>query len=250
MSARASNEYWGHPAMSERRFRDLQEALIRHGVAVRYAKRAALEMEAHYRDLLETALARGETSEEARRSAHEAIGTDSALVERFASRKELRSWSHRWPAGYALAPLLSFGLFSVAVMVALVCVGREMGGYLHHVELPAVVTTDINVAAVAFFLWVLPIAVAAGFGLFAYRERISLRWPVAGILLLCAVAALLNVSLIITGGTHEGVAQAGIGFSTKTLPTELARALIKGALALTPLAWMKYRSASKPPSFG
>src|SRR5690348_16948006 len=104
--------------MSEHRFRNLAETLVRRGVALRYAHRAQIEIEAHHRDLVEEALARGESAEEAQRGADVAIGTIDTLIERFADRKELRSWAHRFPVAYVFAPILCFSCLGVALMAA------------------------------------------------------------------------------------------------------------------------------------
>ncbi|MGH8149264.1 MAG: hypothetical protein ACRETB_04690 [Steroidobacteraceae bacterium] len=212
---------------------------------MRYAKRAVLEIEAHHRDLLEEARARGESAEEARRGADAAIGTEDTLIERFASRKELRSWSHRWPVGYGLAPLVCFGGSGVALMCAVWAAMYAAWPHPQNVEVSASLAADINVALVALFLWILPISVAMAFGVVAYRQRISLRWPVVGILLLCTAAALVNVGFGVRGGPKPLFLDAGIGFGTKMLPQELARALSKAIPALIPLAWMKYRTSRK-----
>lgn len=234
--------------MSEHRFGNLQEALIRRGVAVRFARRAMLEIEAHHRDLLEAALCRGESPEQARRSADAAIGTDSTLIERFASRKELRSWSYRWPAGYGLAPILCFAGLGFGLMYALWRTLHAIWPHSADAKVSAAVATHINFAMSAVFLWLLPISLGMGFALLAYRRRICLRWPIAGILLLCAVAALVNVGFGVRGGPHPLFLEAGIGFAAKTLPEELARALSKAALALIPLAWLKFCAESRRPS--
>lgn len=233
--------------MSEQRFRDLEEALIREGVAVWHARRAALEMQGHYAHLVEDALARGETRQNARRVAHEALGDDREFIDRFAGRKELLSWSHRWPAAYALTPLATFVGLAVAEMAILVLLARGMSDYLHRISLSASVTADINLVMNALFLWVLPLGVAVGFGIHARRHGIALRWPVAGIVLLCMAAAMINLHVVITGGAHPGYASAGIGAGLGRLPAQLIRALAKSALALIPLAWMTLRVRSKQP---
>lgn len=231
--------------MSERRFRDLEQALIREGVAVWHARRAILEMEGHFERLVEDALARGETSQDARRIAHEALGEDRELINHFATRRELLNWSHRWPAGYALTPLATFVGLSVSEMAILVFLAHGMSGYLHRISLSASVTADINLLMNALFLWLLPLAVAVGFGIHARRQRIALRWPVAGILLLCMVAAMINLHVVITGGPHPGYANAAIGAGLRQLPAQLIRALAKAALTLIPFAWMSLRVRSK-----
>ncbi len=242
--------------MSERRFRNLGEALVRRGVARRYAQRAEIEIEAHHRDLLEQALARGESAEEARRGADAAIGSSDAIIERFASREELQSWSHRFPVAYGLAPIVCFVGLGIGLMAAVAAATHAIWPHPQDARVSAVLAADINAGLVALFLWILPISLAMGFGLFAYRQRISLRWPIVGILLLCIVVALVNVGFGVRGGPKPLFLEAGIGFGTKLLPQEIARTLSKAIPALVPLAWMKYRSSMKfrseskrPPSF-
>lgn len=234
--------------MSERRFRDLEQALTRAGVAVWHARRATLEMEGHFQQLVEDALARGETSQEARRIAHEALGEDHELISHFAARRELLNWTHRWPAGYALAPLATFVGLAVTEMAILVVLTNGISGYLHRLSLSASVTADINLLMNALFLWMLPLGVAVGFAIHAHRRRIALRWPLAGILILCMVAAMINLHVVITGGPHPGYANAGISAGLRQLPAQLVRALGKAALALIPLAWMALRLRSKRPA--
>ena len=232
--------------MNEPRFRGLEDALIRHGVAVRHARRAVREMEGHHRQLVEDALARGETPEEAARSAHEALGTDEELIDRFVSRKELLSWSHRWPAGYALTPIATFLGLAIAGMAVLVLLANAMSGSLHRIPLLSrSVTADINFAMNVAFLWILPLGTALGFGILARRRRVPLRWPLIGILVLCLVVAMINLKVIVTGGPHSGYASAGIGTGSRQLPIQLLHAFGKAALVLTALAWLTHRARSK-----
>lgn len=231
--------------MSERHFRDLGEALARRGVALRYAHRAILEIEAHHRDLMEEALARGAPAEQAQRCADVAIGTDDTLIERFASRKELQSWSHRFPLVYGIAPILCFGCLGIALMATMAAGMHAIWPHPHDAPFPTELATDINSALVVLYLWILPISLAMGFGLFAYRQRISLRWPIVGILLLCTAAALMNVGFGIKGGPKPLFLEAGIGFATKMLPQEIARTLSKAIPALIPLVWLKCRGSVK-----
>ncbi len=169
------------------------------------------------------------------------MGTDRELIERFACRRELLSWSHRWPVGFVLAPLLSFVGLAVADIMALVFLVKEAAKFLHHVPIPAAVAADLNTLLGTFFVWVLPIAVAAMFGLLAYRQRLALRWSVAGIVLLCVFSALLNVSCTLMPD-WRGRATAGIGISLSSLPADLFWAGSKAALALIPLIWLQLRS--------
>jgi membrane protein implicated in regulation of membrane protease activity len=83
-------------------------------------------------------------------------------------------------------------------------------------------------------------AIAGLFGVLAYRQRIGLRWPVTGIVVLCGFVALLNVDLIITGGASAGQATAGIGVSAGSLPLQTAHAAATSVLVLLPL-WLAFR---------
>lgn len=232
--------------MSNHRFRNLGETLLRQGVALRYARRAEIEIAAHHRDLLEQALACGASAEEAQRAADAAIGSDDTLVERFASRKELQSWSHRFPAAYGAAPMVCFVGLGIAVMGAMAAAMHILWPPPYDARVSASLAAHITIAMVVLVLWILPISLAMGFGLLAYRQRMSLRWPIIGILLLCAVVALVNVGFHVRSGPEPLLLEAGIGFGTKRIPQELARALSKAIPALIPLLWMKYRCTLRP----
>jgi hypothetical protein len=231
--------------MSEHGFRNLGEALLQRGVALRYARRAEFEIAAHHRDLMEEALARGESAEAARRSADGAIGTQDKLIECFASRKELQSWSHRFPVAYGIAPILCFGCLGVALMASFGAAMHVIWPDPRDAQISARLATDINFALASLFLWILPISLAMGFGLLALQQRISLRWPIVGILLLCGVVALVNVGFGVAGGPKPLFLEAGIGFGTKILPEEIVRALSKAIPALIPLVWIKFRGSMR-----
>ncbi len=198
-------------------------------------------MAGHHRQLVEDALARGEAPQAADREAHQALGTDRELIERFTCRSELLSWPHRWPVGFVLAPLLSFVGLAAVDITALAFLVKETARVLHHAPIPAAVAADLNTMLGAFFVWVLPIAVAATFGLLAYRQRVALRWSVAGIFLLCMFSALLNVSCVLLPD-WRGQATAGVGISLSSLPADLFWAGSKAVLALLPLIWLQLRS--------
>ena len=222
--------------MAERRFLDLQDALIIKGVAAKHARRARLEIESHFHQLVDESVARGEPLTGAAVHAHSVLGSDQLLIDRFASQIELHAWSSRWTRlCFLLAPLLGFIAASVLTMFILVVSLKQMAANLHRVHVPMAVTNRIDGAAQLIFLWFLPILVAGGFAGLAYRQRIALRWPVAGSLILCGMAALINVHVILTGGASPGFANAGIGVSSESWPRQAARALATTLLVLGPL---------------
>jgi hypothetical protein len=226
--------------MSKKRFRSLEIEMLRRGVALRHARRAALELECHHRELVEQALGRGEIPEHAEQSAHETLGADAVIVERYASQKELQSWAYRWRAGYLLAPLLGFACLFVAVLTALIALSTHLSAPLHHMRIPPGVSHDLDALVSVLLLWVCPTLVAFGFGALAGRHRIGLRWLMAGIVVLCIGAALTNVRFVLTGGSPAGVIGAGIGFSTSGLPREILRSLSMATVAVIPAAWLRH----------
>lgn len=231
--------------MNENRFWLLEIEMVRRGVALRHARRAALELESHHRDLVEQALARGETPDQAVQSAHAALGSDAVLIERYVLQKELQGWAYRWRAGYVVAPLFGFAGLFAATMASLVMIVSHAPARLHHMRVPGALTQDIDLLVNALFLWVIPVAVGIACGVMANRHRVAFRWPLAGIILLCVVAALVNVQFVVTGGSPPGVAGAGIGFSPARLPHQLLRAAATAALALVPVVWLRYRASAR-----
>lgn len=228
--------------MSKQRFLLLEIEMIRRGVALRHARRAALELESHHRELTGQALTRGETPEQAERSAHEALGSDALLIERYARQRELHSMAHSCRAGYVLAPLLGFLGASVAAMLSLVTIVSHLPVALEHVRVPGLLTSGIDLTVSLFLVWVLPVVVAIGFGALANRQQIAFRWPLAGIVLLCVFTAIMNVSFVLTGGPHPGFATAGLTFDLARLPGQLFHAACTAALALAPVVWLRHHS--------
>ena len=225
--------------MNEHRFRLLRMEMIRRGVALRHARRAALELECHHRELTEEAIARGETREEAEASANDALGSDAMLLERYAHQQELQSRAYGWRAVYLLAPLLGFATLFTSVMLALVAISTHLQAALHHIRIPVPFTHGMDWLATVLLLWLTPMAVAIGFGVLAGRQHIALRWLSAGIVVLCLFAAQMNVRFVLTGGSPAGLISAGIGFSTVNLPHELLHVLAMAAVALIPAAWLR-----------
>lgn len=229
--------------MSKQRFLLLEIEMVRRGVAPRHARRAALELESHHRELIDQALTRGETLARAEEGAHEALGSDALLIERYARQQELLSMTHGWRAGYVLAPLLGFLGAAAAAMLLLVTAVTHLSVALHQIHVPGLLTRGIDITVSAFFVWVLPIAVAIAFGALANRRQIAFRWPLAGIVLLCMVSALVNVSFVLTGGPQPGFARAGLTLDLASLPDRLFHAACTAALALGPVVWLRHRSA-------
>jgi hypothetical protein len=227
--------------MPESRFEELGKRLRTAGISKGNAKRAALEMEDHFNQLVAEAAARGDPEREARRRAHEVLGSDEVLIKRYLSRPELLAWPRRWPAlWFTFVPLACYLALSVAIMAILVLGLENVKGYLHAIKVAPGVSQFIARAVSVIFLGLLPACVAAAFGIWAKRRRISLRWPLIGILIVSILASLINVDFVITGGPSAGYAGAGIGISMKSLFAQMVRAIAVGVFGTAPL-WIAIR---------
>lgn len=83
----------------------------------------------------------------------------------------------------------------------------------------------------------------AAIAILAYRQRIALHWPVAGIAIVCCLVALMNASVVLTGGTPPGSVGAGIGISTHSVPVQMMHAVSMMVLVVGPLwiVWRRHR---------
>jgi HAMP domain-containing protein len=235
--------------MDERRIADLREELLRLGLAPRRVRRALGEIRAHHRDLFDAALTRGASEAEAHVEATELLGSNAALVERYAALPELRAWSRRWPAlCFTLLPLLSYVVLCAATLCLMAMVVAGLSDTLHHAELAHATTRGIDLSAQVLLLGVYPWLVATGFGLLAYRRQVSFKWLAVAICVVSVLAALFNVSVVLTGATSPtqdlGQYGAGIGISPESLPQQLARAVVVAGLALGAV-WLMARRSSR-----
>jgi hypothetical protein len=227
--------------MADPRFDELRDALLEAGVAERKVRRAVMEIENHFQQLIEEECERGAGANDARIKAHVLLGTNEVLVLDYAARPELRTWARRWPAiWFMLLPLIAYIGICAATLLAVLAIANHMAPYLHQAHVALEVTHAVDLAARIVFLWLFPLVVAAAFAVFAYRRRVPLRWPFAGIALISALASLVNVGVKFTGGPTPGEVGAGIGFSPESLPGQLTRAVVLASLAMVPL-WFAIR---------
>lgn len=227
--------------MADPRFDELRESLLEAGVAERKVRRAVMEIESHFQQLIEEECERGASASDARIKAHVLLGTNEVLVRSYAARPELCTWARRWPAiWFMVLPLIAYIGICAATLLAGFAIANHLAPYLHQVHIAPKVTHAVDLAARIVFLWLFPLVVAAAFGVFAYRRRVSLRWPFSGIALISALASLVNVGVRITGGPTPGEVGAGIGLSPESLPGQLIRAVVLASLAMVPL-WLAMR---------
>jgi hypothetical protein len=97
--------------------------LIRRGLPVEYAERAAAEFADHHRDLLEELRATGWSESQAATEASRRLGDSRKLVKKTVREYQRRYWCARWPLiTFFLAPIPILLLSWIATTFAIFCI--------------------------------------------------------------------------------------------------------------------------------
>ena len=83
--------------MREPDFNALATRLTKNGIAPRHAHRTVNELHDHYDDLVDAAVDEGANSKRARRRAADELGSMDDFVAAMSSRRELKTWTFRYP---------------------------------------------------------------------------------------------------------------------------------------------------------
>lgn len=194
--------------MQPRQLDLLGERLLRAGVAPRHVRRYRRELRDHYDDAMQEELAKGAGRAAAEESAAKRLGELDHLVESALARRELLSWSRRWPwAVYVVAPLLLLPAAFVATILAMVGLMRVVMPEAQG-DIPAPLLEMLK-AIRLFGLYALPAITASGFALLAGRRNVPRAWAWASIVLITFVGALPNLDV------YTDQIGAGIGFATR-----------------------------------
>lgn len=222
--------------MSERRFDRLHGELLRSGVAARHVRRAVTELAAHFEQLVDDGVSAGRSTVQARAEAHETLGTDAALIARFASRPELRAWPCRAPVWFfGVAPLVSIAALQLAVGFSVAGLMGLFSSYFSRLSVTREVSSEIGSIGRVLMLWCFPILVSAAFARIAYRHRLPFRWPLLAVGVVCTLAGLSNFEFELTGGTPAGQIGLGVGISPESLAGAGLHALAAATFVLVPM---------------
>jgi hypothetical protein len=139
---------------------------------------------------------------------------------------------------FVLLPFVCIVSVSVALMFVLFLLGDK----------PLVTSAALRqvfFTVRATLLWVSPVAVSAFFAWLAYRHRMTLRWPLLAITIVCALVALINVDLVIdvSGPRPEGQLSMGLGSSMDALPAQAMHAVLTALVVVVPLLLASRRRA-------
>ncbi len=170
------------PAPSET-FANLEDLLLRGGIAPKHVKRYLRELSEHLADL--TAEQRAAGFDEADASARAALGPDAELADAMLKQRDFRSLSARFPwAVYGIIPPLALMLAYVLWLLIVLTVGHAGGVLDAHrkMQLPVpswYVWTAGSLMFAVNFLIVPSLAFLLAW--MAERQRMKLIWPLAAV---------------------------------------------------------------------
>ncbi|HTW74978.1 MAG TPA: hypothetical protein VMD56_08695 [Steroidobacteraceae bacterium] len=191
--------------MPDPTFPSLRRRLIAGGISPRRVRRLLQELRDHYTELVLEQQRTG--SPRPAEAASALLGTEESLAAQLLARRELLSWSRRWPwAVYALAPLLIFPTAFVATICLMVGLAHVLNGMRHSAP---VAFLDVMRAIRYFDLYLMPVIVASGLAVLARRRGVSPVWAWLSIALFALLSSLTNISVTLQ---HIG---AGAGVSSR-----------------------------------
>jgi hypothetical protein len=156
--------------------------LVRRGLPVEYARRAAAEIDDHRRDLAEELRASGRTDSEIAEQVSQRLGDDRTLIENTVRAHQRRYWCGRWRlTAFLLAPLPAFIAAYIGTAI-LMTAGVKILSRLGYVETDQlhVALSDVSLSVkYTVLIWlfiVLPAILTYVFVRLANRAALGWRW--------------------------------------------------------------------------
>jgi hypothetical protein len=199
--------------MSQPRFDELRERLLRSGIAPRHVRRYVCELRDHFDDLVREELSQGASSDAAEVLARSRLGNEHDLAEEMLARPGLRSVTSRYPwvvfglgpiamliAGLAATVLIEVQVFSLAKIV--------MPNPTHH--LPPEWAMQMISAWNQVPTLVAPLGIAALLCFVGARQRVSVNWVVTGVITACVLGGFHKLSFTDNGYHGELMLSSGL----------------------------------------
>jgi hypothetical protein len=188
-------------------FESLRERLLRAGVAPRNVRRYLTELREHLADLTAHERASGHDAREAAIRARAALGDDETLSHAMLARPGARSLSARAPwAVFGLLPPLAVVAGVTIVTLLLGTIAHVHGHSVGHVIAAPLWFRMLSGTLAATCNYGLGFALAILFMRIALRQRMTPVWPLIGIALAVACAALFTLGVYFpAAGVRGGV---------------------------------------------
>jgi hypothetical protein len=231
-------------------FDRLTDRLLRAGVAPHHVRRYVGELNDHLTDLTAASGRDGTSRREAEAVALGRLGSVDTLADAMIARPELRSWAARAPwLAFVAGPLLGLVVVLAAGLVLLVAVVQSHRAGAGE---PAILPGWFGALETAVFglsLYVLPVLAGLAVALVALRQRVSIGWPLLGLIAIAIIGGgtQVNLELPTAPGMH-----GELSLGTGLLPPygELANSLTRVAvnLLLTLLPFLLLRGRMTQPN--
>lgn len=223
-------------------FEELQERLLRGGIAPRHVRRYRRELEDHFSDLLALQSERGYDEPDASLRARALLGNDDELAEAMLATKRFRSLTAR-------APWLVFGILPpLLIVVLLLGVGLGMAALsipLHTPQMPLPSWCAPAAQAICGFTnyAIGPLTVVLVL-LTAWRQRFAGGWPLIGVVAAALFGVITTLSVVMPYGPHKGAVSVLMGVAFPAILQTARFALAAATIAGASFFFWKRRSAS------
>ncbi len=215
-------------------FDDLQERLLRAGIAPRHVKRYLVELADHLADLTAEEEHAGHCHAEAESSALARLGSMDDLANAMTGQRQFKAWCVRAPwAFFSLGPLL---YLAGAWMAAIFILWSGWQIFMPGVDTPFGVR-EFGLAGLYFQLgraiyFTAPLLVGWGMVLIAARQRLGALWPAVGLLLNAWVSGTAHIHASRTG-VPGGLGHISLSFAPVTSPGDVTDSLVHVLVILT-----------------
>ncbi len=216
-------------------FDELQERLLRAGVAPRHVKRYIAELADHLADLTAEGERAGRSREEAESSALARLGSMDALANAMTGKREFQAWCARAPwAFFSLGPLF---YLAGAWMAAIFILWSGWQIFLPRVDTPFGGVRVFGLASLYFQMgraiyFAAPFFVGWGIVAVAVRQRLKALWPPVGLLLNAWVSGTAQIHASRTD-VPAGLGHISMSFALGTSAGEITGGLVHVLVILT-----------------
>ena len=226
--------------MSQQRFDHLGERLLRAGIAPRHVRRYLSELCDHLYDMVREETEKGLVLAAAKEAAQMRLSSDDALAVVMMNRPELRSITARYPwAVFGITPVLTL----LAILFA-ATFGESvvLNPYLSMVQEPGTARLpppdwlEFSVAAFnGLMTGVTPLGIAAILWVIGTKQRMSARWVILGVAVICVAGGFFEMEMSWPGGPSPG--ELSLGFGVSPQYPQFYRAAINLAVAGAAYWW-------------
>ena len=233
-------------------FHELEERLLRAGVAPRHVRRYLSELADHFADLTEEEQRAGRNLAEAQSAALARLGKTENLARALLEQRQFQSWLARAPwVMFGFVPLICLGAAYLVACFYLWCGWKFFlpGADTPFGAIPASTYSLENMyfQTGKFYYYSAPIVVGWTIGIMAGRQRLKAVWPTVGVVLIAWMGATARIHASRTA-VPRGLGHISMDFftfrsSSQNISESMLSALVIFTLALLPyLVWRLRRA--------